>query len=1045
MSILEDHLEQQILEILTEQGYSYENGYEIAPAPDGTRPERDDYRQVWLAGRLEKQLTFLNPHLPPQAIADALGRLHNLEGSLPQRNRQFHAYLRDGVPVRFTREGEDIDDLARLVDFDNADNNDWLAVNQFTVQGAAQNGIVYTRRPDIILFLNGLPVVVLELKNPGKEKTDIKAAFNQLQTYKAQIPDLFETNELLVIADGATAKFGSLTADAERMMHWRIIEGHSIDPLGKHKGTETLVRGLLRRDVLLHYLRDAILFEDDGGVLVKKVAGFHQFRALEKAYARAEAASAPDGARKGGVVWHTQGSGKSITMALYAARVLSSPAMKNPTIVVVTDRNDLDTQLYTTFGYASSLLRQTPEQADDRETLRALLEKRVGGGVIFTTIQKFLPFENEAKFPVLSERQNIVVICDEAHRTQYGIKAKLNTSTGALQYGYAKHMRDALPNATFTAFTGTPVSLSDKDTRRVFGEYIDIYDMQMAQDDGAVVPIYYESRLVQLDLQDAALPTVDEAIEELVEEQEETEQERLTSRWAALAQVVGSQPRLEKVAHDFVTHFEQRQESMAGKAMLVCMSREICVHLYNEIVKLRPDWHRDDPAEGVIKIIMTGSADDSELLRRHVYPRPVKKAIEKRFKNPDDELKIVIVRDMWLTGFDVPPLHTIYLDKPMRGHTLMQAIARVNRVFKDKPGGLVVDYIGIANELKAALQEYTDSGAAGEPVHDVVEKALPKLQEQIEIARGMMHGFDYSDFETEGHELLGNAADHILGLPTNPQGQDGRTRFGNCISLLSKAYNLCGGHPNALVYRDEIAFLEAINATLNKTENVQKKDGDTVNEGVIRQLVSQAVASEGVHDLFAAVGLERPDIGILSETFLSEVKGLKQKNVAVELLERLLRDEIRVRAGGNLIQNRKFSEKLRNTLTAYHNRAIETAQVIEELIAMAREFNTVSARGETLRMSTEEVAFYDALLENETALREMSDDTLRQIAQELTAQLRRSVTVDWSVRETVRARIRLLIKRILRNHKYPPDQEKRAIDLVLQQAEAMSAEWANAA
>jgi type I restriction enzyme, R subunit len=1043
MPILEDHLEQSVLDLLQELGYSYECGYDIAPEPDGARPERDDYKQVWLPGRLRKQLTHLNPHLPPAAIEDAISRLGKLEGGPVARNRQFHKYLRDGVPVEYSKDGEMVGDLARLADFENWQNNDWLCVNQFTIIGPSINGVVYNRRPDIILFLNGLPIAVIELKNPAKEKTDIWAAFGQLQTYKEQIPDLFETNEILVIADGATARFGSLTADKERFMEWRIIEGHSLDPLGIHKKTETLVRGLLAPQTLLSYIRDAVLFEDDGGVLIKKIAGFHQFRALKKAYTRALEASAEGGDRKGGVVWHTQGSGKSITMALYAGRVLGSPQMKNPTVVVITDRIDLDDQLWGTFGQAQELLRVTPEQADGRDELRTLLQNRPSGGVVFTTIQKFLPYEAEKKFPVLSERSNIVVICDEAHRTQYGIKARLNTNTGALQYGYAKHMRDAFPNATFTAFTGTPVSLSDRDTRGVFGEYIDIYDMQMAQDDGATVPILYESRLVKLEAQEAELPSVDEAIDELLEESDETEQARLKSRWAALAQVVGAPPRLEKVARDFVAHYDKRQEQMDGKVMLVCMSREICVHLYNEICRLRPEWHHDDPKQGAIKVIMTGSASDEKHIQRHVYPRLVKKEIEKRFKDAKDELKIVIVRDMWLTGFDVPPLHTIYLDKPMRGHTLMQAIARVNRVFKDKPGGLVVDYIGIANELKAALQEYTDSGAQGQPVQDVVEKALPKLHEHLEVARGMMHGFDYSDFESEGHLLLGDAADHVLGLPPDSKGREGKERFGNCISLLSKAFTLCGAHPQAMVFRDEIAWLEAVNATLNKVETVAKNGSKQNNEGVIRQLMSRAIASEGVQDLFAAVGLERPNIGVLSEAFLRDVRGLKQKNVAVELLERLLRDEIRIGAGNNVVQNRKFSEKLRDTLVNYHNRAVETAQVIEELIAMAREFNAAIKRDEELGLSQDEIAFYDALADNEAALREMSDETLRQIALELTSSLRRSVSVDWAVREAVRAKIRLMVKRILRKYKYPPEQQENAIDLVLRQAETLSAQWAS--
>ncbi len=1043
MPILEDHLEQQVIEQLQELGYAYECGYDIAPAPDGTRPERPNYQEVRLLGRLRDALIRLNPHLPAPAIEEAIVKLNGLEGGLLSRNRQFHGFLRDGVPVEFDKNGEIIGERARLADFENADNNDWLCVNQFTIIGPPVGGVAHTRRPDVLIFLNGLPIAQIELKNPARLKNDIWEAFRQVQTYKEQIPALYETNEIIAIADGPVARYGSLSADAERMMHWRIIEGHSLDPLGPHKETETLVRGLFRRDVLLRFIRDAVLFEDDGE-LVKKVAGFHQFRALEKAATRALSASNSGGDRKGGVVWHTQGSGKSITMALYAARVLQEKAMKNPTIVVVTDRIDLDDQLWGTFGRAAGLLRQKPLQAGDRDEVRELLLNRPGGGVIFTTIQKFLPYENEPTFPVLSQRENIVVICDEAHRTQYGLKARLNTNTGALQFGYAKHMRDALPHATFTAFTGTPVSLHDRDTRTTFGDYIDIYDMQSAQDDGATVPIYYESHPIELDLREGELPEIDEAIDELIEEEDENEQTRLKGRWAALAQLVGAKPRLEKLAAHFVEHFEKRLESMDGKAMVVAMSRDICVRLYDEIIKLRPDWHDDDPARGVIKIIMTGSATDEESLRRHIYPRQTKKQIEKRFKDADNALKIVIVRDMWLTGFDVPPLHTLYLDKPMRGHTLMQAIARVNRVFKDKPGGLVVDYLGIANELKAALREYTQSGAEGAPISDVVDKALPILREKLEIARGMLHNFDYSDYETEGHELLADAADHVLGLPGDSHGRDGKGRFGDCVKSLSKAYTLCSAHPDAMVYRNEVAFLEAINATLNKKELAGAAQSHGGREGVIRQLISRAVASQGVQDLFDVAGLERPNIGVLSEAFLSDVRELKQKNIAVELLERLLRDEIKARAGGNLVQNRKFSEKLRETLASYHNRAIETAQVIEELIAMARDFNVALKRGEAMDLSAEEVAFYDALEENEAAAREMADEVLKQIALELTAHLRQSVSVDWSARSNVRASIRLQIKRILKKYKYPPDKADAATDLVLQQAALLAGQWAAA-
>ncbi len=1046
MPIIEDHLEQTVLDWLRELGYSY--AFELKP--DAAKPERENYRQVILVDRLRRHLEIINPQLPATAIEEAVLLLQNPDvPGFVAANRQFHRWLRDGVPVEFQRDGETVGDLVRLVDFSDPNANEWLAVNQFSIQGLPISGQKHTRRPDVLIFLNGLPIVVIELKNPADKNADIWKAFEQLQNYKEQIPDLFFSNEILVVADGVTARYGSLTADKERFMHWRIIEGHGLDPLGPHRETETLVRGLLRRDVLLKFLRDGVLFEDEGGVLIKKIAGFHQYRAVQKAFERALEASAPSdgtsaaGDRKGGVVWHTQGSGKSITMALYAAKVLSAAPMKNPTIVCVTDRNDLDGQLFETFGEAHELLRQTPLQATSRAQLRHLLKSRPAGGVIFTTIQKFLPFEEEDAFPQLSDRENIVVICDEAHRTQYGITGTMNRKTGVMQYGLAKHMRDALPHATFIAFTGTPVSLEERDTQATFGPYVDVYDMQMAQQDGAIVPIYYDSHPIPLDTQKAVLPLVDEEVAELTEDEEESEKAKLTTQWTETARIAGLQPRLEQLGADLVAHFEKRVEAMGGKAMAVCMSRENCVRLYDEIIKLRPAWHSDDPAQGEIKVIMTGSASDKSLLRPHIYSRQVRKDIEKRFKDPDDELKLVIVRDMWLTGFDVPPLHTLYVDKIMQGHTLMQAIARVNRVFRDKPGGLVMDYIGIANELKEALRQYASADKPLDESGDLAQRVLPKLKEHLETVHGILHGFDWSDFATDGHLILGEAVDHILGLAPDSKGRDGKQRFSESVRLISRAFALCATLPEAIVYREEIAFLQAIEATLHKGETVSKKQQSHQREEVVRQLMSKAVASEGVQDLFALVGLEKPNIGLLSEAFLKEVTGLKQKNVAVELLERLLRDEIRTRAGASVVQNRKFSEKLEESLVRYHNRAIETAQVIEELVQMAREFNAALNRGESLGLSNDEVAFYDALLTNEAALQEMSDEALKAIARELTTNLRNSVTVDWNVREAVRARLRLMVKRTLRKYKYPPDAEKRAIDLVLEQAEASSEQWAN--
>ncbi|QBD83366.1 type I restriction endonuclease subunit R [Ktedonosporobacter rubrisoli] len=1025
----EDQLEQAALGWFRELGYQVVFGPDIAPPPDGTAPERDNYRQTILMERLKTRLQIINPAIPAAAIDDAIHQI--LAPNLPtviQINRQFHHWLRDGVKIQYQRGNETVGDQVYLVDFTEPTKNDWLVVNQFSIRGTQ-----HTRRPDIIVFLNGLPVAVLELKNPADEEADIWKAFDQLQTYKEHIPDLFNTNEMLIISDGVTARMGSLTADKERFSTWRTIDGHAIDPLGTMRELETLIKGVFNKEFLLDYLQNYILFEEDKEGIVKKIAGYHQFHAVRLAMTRTLAAAAVDGDRKAGVVWHTQGSGKSISMACYAGKVMTNPEMKNPTIVVVTDRNDLDGQLFGTFSMAKDLLRETPAQADNRKGLRELLANRPSGGIIFTTIQKFTPGEDEDSFPLLSERHNIVVICDEAHRTQYGLEARLNKK-GEFEYGYAKHMRDALPNATFIAFTGTPVSQTDRDTRAVFGPDIHVYDMEQAEKDQATVKIYYEGRLAKLELNDDENLRIDEEVEELTEDQEESAAAKTKSRWAALEKLVGTEPRLKQIAADIVQHFENRLRVIDGKAMVVAMSRDICARLYNAIIELRPEWHDDDPKKGVIKIVMTGSASDKAILRPHLYSKQVKKDLEQRFKDPGDPFKIVIVRDMWLTGFDAPCLHTMYIDKPMRGHSLMQAIARVNRVFKDKPGGLVVDYIGIANELREALNEYTASGGKGEPT-EVIEKAFDFFLEKLSVARGMMHGFDYSDYETDAFELLPGAADHILGQ------KDGLKRFADCVSAMSQAFALCSTYEDAIPHREEVAFLQAIRAAITKHDTASSKIDDERREHALRQIVSKAIAADGVVDIFAAAGLKNPNIGLLSDDFLNDVRLLPHKNLAVELLERLLKNDIQSRFKNNVVQNKKFSDLLQQSLNKYRNRSIETAQVIEELIAMAQEFKAAAERGEDLGLSAEEIAFYDALETNQAAVRELGDAVLRKIATELTTQLRKNISVDWSVRDTVRARLRLLVKRILRKYKYPPDLEQRAIDLVLQQAETLSATW----
>lgn len=1069
----EDQLEQETLGWLAEVGYTVRSGPDIAH--DGPDPQRTGYTQVILPQRLRTAIDRLNPHIPASARDDAFKQVENLDTPVQlAANRLFHKLLTNGVNVQYQQDGETRGDFVRLVDWANPQNNEFWAVSQFTIKGPH-----HTRRPDIILFINGLPLVLIELKNSVNENADIWKAYDQIQTYKAQIPDVFEYNEILVVSDGSEARYGSLSANAERFMQWRTIDGVELDPLGQFNELETLVRGLLAPAYLLDYLRYFVLFEDDGS-LIKKIAGYHQYHAVRLAIQHVvEASQLQAGASqrgKGGVVWHTQGSGKSITMTCFAARVMQEPAMQNPTIVVITDRNDLDGQLFGVFSLSQDLLREQPVKADTRQDLRRLLTNRPSGGIVFATIQKFMPGEDEDTFPVLSDRGNIVVIADEAHRTQYGFEAKLKTRksksfntneygqlaanddlgvgvTTALavaeptityQVGYAQHLRDALPNATFVAFTGTPVSSTDRDTRAVFGDYIHVYDMQQAKEDGATVAIYYESRLAKLKLKEADLASLDEEVDELAEDEEEQTQARLKSRWAALEKVVGAEPRIASVAADLVEHFEERNKAQDGKAMVVAMSRDICVHLYNEIIKLRPDWHDDDPEKGAIKVIMTGSASDKALLRPHIYSGQVKKRLEKRFKDPKDPLRLVIVRDMWLTGFDAPCVHTMYIDKPMKGHNLMQAIARVNRVFRDKQGGLVVDYIGIGNELKAAMKEYTASKGRGKPTVDAHE-AFAVLLEKLDVLRGMMHGFDYSGFKTGGHKILAGAANHILSLRP-PAGDkdtklDGKKRFADNTLALSKAFSLCCTLDEAKALRDEVAFMQAVKVILTKRDISTQKKTDEQREAAIRQIINQAVVSESVVDIFDAVGLEKPNIGLLDDEFLAQVRNLPERNLAVELLERLLEGEIKSKFASNLVQQNKFSDMLGNVIKRYQNRSIETAQVMEELVDMAKKFREAAKRGEELGLTDDEIRFYDALANNESAVRELTDETLKKIAHELTENLRKNITVDWSKRESVRASLRLMVKRILRKYKYPPDMADSAVELILMQAERLGEEW----
>lgn len=1035
--------------------------------------------------RLLNQLAIINPELPIEALNDVVNTVSSPDTPiLIKNNRVFHKFVIEGVPVEYTAvedgESKTKHTHAQLMDFTTTDNNEFLIVNQFTITGTKGN-----RRPDVLVFINGLPISVIELKNPADEHADIWNAFNQLQTYKDEISDLFIFNEALVVSDGWTARVGSLTANKERFLPWKTVTGEDDKPLLEFQ-LETMVRGFFKPDLLLDYIRYFILFEIDNDNIIKKIAGYHQFHAVRAAVEATVKAKQADsdlpmvaesigkyqvqatkgldkikaGSGKAGVVWHTQGSGKSISMVCYASKLLQQPAMNNPTIVVVTDRNDLDGQLYNTFGMAQETLKQIPQQADGRDLLRQLLLNRQSGGIIFTTIQKFALLDDEIEHPILSTRANIVVVSDEAHRSQYGNKSKLvevkdangNVTGSKYVFGYSKYMRDALPNASFIGFTGTPIAMDDKDTRGVFGEYVSVYDIQDAVDDGATVPIYYESRLAKLDINQAEIEELNDQVEDEIGEEEETaSREQIKSQWATLEKLVGAEPRIQQVALDLVNHFSTRSETFPGKAMIVAMSREICVDLYNAIVAIKPEWHHPDPDKGAIKIVMTGSASDKEKMQPHIHDKKTKKLFEKRYKDTQDELQLVIVRDMWLTGFDAPCCHTMYIDKPMKGHNLMQAIARVNRVFKDKPGGLVVDYIGIANELKNALKTYTNSQGKGQPTVDTAE-AFSVLMEKIDIVRGMFATpvdgavFNYRpEFETNALRLLPGAVNHLSGLShRNSKGEevrDGKRRFLDVMAAMTKAFSLCNTMDETQGYKNEIAFYSAIKTAFIKHSTVDKKRSDEERNTALKQILDNAIIADGVDDIFNMVGLDKPNIGLLSEEFLEDVKNMKEKNLAVELLEKLLRDEVKARMKNDVVQEKKYSERIMTTLQKYHNRSIETAQVIEELIKWAKEMAADAEMAEGLNLSPDEIAFYRALVMNEASVRELGDDSLRGLAIELTQQLRKSATVDWQKRDSVRARMRNLVRRLLRRWKYPPDAAEAAIKLVLEQAEVLADDW----
>ena len=1039
----EADVEQAALDWLFALGWKVAHGPDIAPGTPNA--ERTDYGKVALERRVQDALDELNPSLPPSALDDAFRKVTRPEGStLEARNRAFHRMLVDGVTVEYRADGGAIRGAqAQVIDFDNPTNNDWLAVNQFTVTENRN-----TRRPDGVLFVNGLPLGVIELKNPADEDATIWTAWQQLQTYKAEMPTLFSMNEALMVSDGTEARIGTLTSGREWFKPWRTVTGETLADSHMTE-LQVMLEGVFEPSRFLSMIRDFIVFDDDGsGNLVKKMAGYHQFHAVKVAVdetlraaklQRAEVRVAEEGGRyeagrkpggelgdrRIGVVWHTQGSGKSLTMAFYAGAIVREPAMENPTVVVLTDRNDLDDQLFGTFSRCQELLRQPPVQAESRADLRDKLSVNAGG-VVFTTIQKFFPEEKGDTHPTLSERRNIVVIADEAHRSQYDFID-----------GYARHMRDALPNASFVGFTGTPIELQDANTRAVFGDYISIYDIQRSVEDGATVPIYYESRLAKLALDEHEKPNIDPEFEEVTEGEEVERRERLKTKWAQLEAVVGAEKRVKQIAEDIVAHFGQRLDVLEGKAMVVCMSRRICIDLYRELVRLRPDWHDDDDDKGSVKVVMTGSASDPPDWQPHIRNKAWRETLANRFRDPADPLQIVLVRDMWLTGFDAPSLHTMYVDKPMRGHGLMQAIARVNRVFKDKPGGLVVDYLGLAQDLKQALATYTESGGTGRTALDQ-DEAVAVMLEKYEVCCALFHGFDRSKWTAGNAQerlgLLPAAQEHVLAQ------EDGKERCLNAVRELSQAFALAVPHSETFRIRDDVGFFQAVRAALSKRAAGEARPEEDLDLAV-RQIISRAVASEGVLDIFAAAGLDKPDISVLSDAFLSEVQGMPQRNLAVELLQKLLKGELHIRRRKNVVQARSFAEMLEQTLRRYQNRAIEAAQVIEELIQLAKEMREANARGEELGLSEDELAFYDALETNDSAVQVLGDDTLRDIARELVDTVRNNVTIDWTLRENVRAKLRAMVKRILRKHGYPPDKQEKATVTVLEQAEVLSEGW----
>ena len=1069
--LTESAIEDYAINLFEQQGYSYVYGPDIAP--DTAIAERQRYDEVLLVGRLEKALSRINPTIPKAQLQTALKEVQRIHSpDLLTNNETFHRLLTEGVTVSHQQDGNERGSLVSLIDFANPENNDFAVVNQFTVIENHQN-----KRPDLILFVNGIPLVVIELKNATDENATIKSAYQQLETYKKTIPSLFSSNAFLVISDGLEAKAGSLSAGLTRFMTWKTTDG-KVEASHLVSQLETLIKGMLNKATLLDLVRHFIVFEKskkedpNTGIIsiqtVKKVAAYHQYYAVNAAvastlraadigggsgveenpaeYGLPSVSQQPRGDKKAGVVWHTQGSGKSLSMVFYTGKIVL--AMNNPTVLVITDRNDLDDQLFDTFSSASQLLRQKPVQADNRQALRDLL--RVGsGGVIFSTIQKFQP-EDGNIFEELSNRRNIVVIADEAHRTQYGFGGKIVSQKDEngvvigqrLVYGFAKYLRDALPNATYLGFTGTPIEKTDVNTPAVFGNYVDIYDIAQAVEDGATVRIYYESRLAKIGLSDEGKKLIAE-FDDKNSEDELAETQKAKSKWTRIEALIGSSQRTKNLAKDIVYHFEARQEVFAGKGMIVAMSRRIAANLYREIIELRPEWHSDDLSKGIIKVVMRASSSDGPELAKHHTTKEQRKALADRMRDNNDELQLVIVRDMWLTGFDAPSAHTLYIDKPMKGHNLIQAIARVNRVYKDKPGGLVVDYLGIASDLKEALSFYSDAGGKGDPTL-AQEQAVQIMLEKLEVVSNLYHGFAYEDyFDADTGKKLSvilAAEEHILSFDNQGKDNRGRKRYIDNVAVLSQAFAIAIPHEQAMAVKDEVAFFQAVKARLIKFDITRNGLSNEEVETTIRQVIDKALVSEQVVDIYDAAGIKKPDISILSDEFLSELKNHQHKNIAIEVLKKLLNDELKVRARRNLVQSQTMLIMLENTIKKYQNKILTAAEIIDELIKISKEIVASDEDAKEMGLTDFEYAFYTAVASNDSAKEIIAHDKLRELAVVLTQRVRENASIDWTIKENVRAKLKVIIRRTLRQYGYPPDMELLATETVLKQAEMIADE-----